>query len=214
MVFPFLLLHFTVDNSLPFRITRSKKSSKCSRASWLKELLLTNSITGISHTRTPRILPHQVLAHLHPSRRARDFSGSDSKATFGSYFTGHKTQVQYLELHFKTSQHGVVQENQSLTNHCLSSFLHLPKSKFRACWAAAVKRKSWGKHQIKWYSFVRLKQFLVRPIKCCQATLEPLITAALNYHDDHFQKSLHHLQFSVAPTQMVGSTAEHQAVIT
>lgn len=114
MVFPFLLLHFTVDNSLLFRITRSKKSSKRSRASWLKELLLTDSNTGISHTRTPRILSHQVLAHLHSSRRARDFSGSDSKATFGSYFTGHKTQAQYLELHFKTSQHREVQENQSL----------------------------------------------------------------------------------------------------
>ena len=115
MVFPFSLLHFTVDDSLLSRITKSKKSSKCLRASWPKELLLTDSVTDIGHTRTPRTLSHQVLVHLYPSRRAQDFSGSDSKAKFGSYCTRHhKTQVQYLELHFKTSQHGVVQENQPL----------------------------------------------------------------------------------------------------
>lgn len=77
---------------------------------------MTNSIIDISHPRTPRILSHQALKHHYPSHGARDFSGSDSKAKFGLYFTGHKKpQVQYLELHFKVSQHGVVQEkNQSL----------------------------------------------------------------------------------------------------
>lgn len=76
---------------------------------------MTDSITDIGHARTPRILSHQVLARLCPSRRVQDFSGPESKANFGSYFIGHhKTQVQYLELHFKTSQHGVVRENQSL----------------------------------------------------------------------------------------------------
>lgn len=115
MGFPFSVLHFMVDDPLLFRVTRSRKSSKCSRASWLEELLSTDSITDMGHTRTPTILSHQALAHLHPPRRVQDFSGLDSKAIFGSYFTGHrKTWEQYLELYFKTSQHGVVQENQSL----------------------------------------------------------------------------------------------------
>ena len=134
IVFPFSGLHFPGDNSLLFRITRSNKSSECRRACWLRELLLTIGITNTGRTRTPRTLSHQLLAHLQPLCRVQGFSGPDSKAKFGVSFTGHhKMQAHYLELHFKPPQHRGVQENQSLLQSTLFSFLHLPKSKFRAC---------------------------------------------------------------------------------
>lgn len=157
MVFPASLLHFSgmIPRCLGFP---GAKSSKYLRVScWSSCWWPTASLSSA----TPRILSHKVLKHHYPSHGARDFSESDSKAKFGLYFTGHhKPQVQYLELHFKVSPHRVVQEKSvSLASHCLSSFLHLPKSKFRTRWAATVHRKSWGNPQMKWYRFVRPKQF-------------------------------------------------------
>lgn len=103
-----------MDDSLLFRINRSKKKQQM-----LLSLLAEGAAADRQHhrhrTRTPRTPSHQALAHLYPSHTAQDFPGADGKAKFGSYFTGHhKTQAQYLELHFTISQNGVVQENQSL----------------------------------------------------------------------------------------------------